>query len=1083
MGVWETEFEALAGPEMAARYREAFPGAYRRVVSPRQALRDIRFIEGCSAPSGVDLWPEDPRPCLRFYLRRASYLDEWLPLLRNLGLRVVDQHSFRIHASQETIHLRCFQVEDPGGRERLTAAREGVLGLLTAILAGRVEDDPLNGLALVAGLDWRRIDVLRGYRNYYLQLDGRGSRESFHRALLDYPEAARLLCEYFRIRFDPGLAWPTLTEREEEGLLPLRLQLQEVLAGVDDLHADRLLRMVFNLIDATVRTNFFRPGAEDRFAFKLSGLGVIEMPAPRPLFEIYVHHATMEAVHLRGSRVARGGIRWSERREDFRTEIWELMRTQMLKNALIVPEGAKGGFVVKRPNAAPSDLKHAYINFMRALLDLTDNREDGRVVHPSGVLCYDGDDDYLVVAADKGTARLSDTANQVAADYRFWLGDAFASGGSHGYDHKQLGITAKGAWECARRHFRELDRDLDRETVTAIGIGSMDGDVFGNGMLLSSRLKLLAAFSGRYVFIDPDPDPEVSYRERKRLFEEAADWDRYDRSLISEGGGVWLREAKEIHLSPRVRRWLGIRQTTLDGERLMHYLLTAEADLLWLGGIGTYVKAEEEKNEAVGDPGNDGVRVDGRQLKVSVVAEGANLGFTQKGRIEYALSGGKINLDAIDNSGGVDLSDHEVNFKILLDQLQRAGKLEDTPHRWLDRISEAAVAHVLAHNAGQGLGISLEAARSRRDVAPFLMLADRLENAGLLDRRAEDFPGRETVMARSQAELTRPELAVLSSHAKMQLKQALLARPNFLCQDFLHPYLTDYFPPVLAEHFGEEIASHPLAREITATGLSNFLIDRAGVTFLTWVEDVGSSLIESAVGLYLTFDAVIEGQALREALLVREEPLSTQSVYVWLLRVEEALALCCRWFLEQGRRLEPKTETLARCRDDWRIYTRQLSISMEEREAAYLLAEGLPEALVQRLMQLQRIREFPVLVGLTLDLEGDFAEVARIFREVAEFLGVPGLLDLLAKVAVRSEGESRLQNVLEERLESACARLTRFMVKDGRAIGDLLRCPNCLQKFTRFQRLGREVELCPPGDLNLFAALTLELEGVLDGLD
>lgn len=1078
VGSWETEFQVLAGPAVAARYRDAFPASYRRAVSPRQALKDVQSIEARGGQAGVALWLDGGQPVLRFYSGKPGYLDEWLPPLRNLGLRVVDQRSFQLKAPAGPVYLRCFQVEAPGRSEYLVAAQEAVLGLLEALLAGKVEDDRLNGMALVAGLNWRQIDVLRGYRNYYLQLGHRDSRERFHQALLDYPEAAQLLCEYFRTRFDPDLPWSNLAAREEEGLLPLRLKLQEVLAGVGDLQTDRLLRMVFNLIDATVRTNFFRPGAEDRLAFKLSGLGVIEMPTPRPLFEVYVHAPSVEAVHLRASRVARGGIRWSDRPDDFRTEIFELMRTQMLKNALIVPQGAKGGFIVKA-----GEPEQAYVTFMRALLDLTDNLKDGRVVHPARVLCYDGDDYYLVVAADKGTARLSDTANQVAAEYRFWLKDAFASGGSQGYHHKRLGITARGAWECARRHFRELGRDLDHEIVTVVGIGSMDGDVFGNGMLLSRRLKLLAAFSGRHIFLDPDPDPEISYRERRRLFDAAAGWDQYDRSLISEGGGVWPRAAKEIPLAPQVRRWLGIRQETLDGEQLIRQLLTAEADLLWLGGIGTYVKASDEKNAAVGDPANDGVRVDARQLKVRVVAEGANLGFTQKGRVEYALLGGKINLDAIDNSGGVDLSDHEVNFKILLNQLERAGKLDASPKQWLDRLSEVAVAHVLAHNASQSLCLSLELVRCRRDVLPFLELAERLENAGLLDRQAEDFPSREAVLARSQVGLTRPELAVLLSHAKMQFKQALLERPDFLRQDFLQPYLQSYFPKVLVERYGEVIPSHPLACEITATALGNFLLDRAGATFLTWVEDLSSPLLEHAVSLYLSFDAILGGQALRAELLSRQGALADGRMLDLLLRIEEALALCCRWFLEQGRRLDPEAGLIARGREYFQSYTRHLAARVDERETAHLLAEGLPEPLVRQLAQLGSLHEFPVLVELALNLGSDFSEVAYAFRQVAEFLGLAGLLDLLAKMPARSEWESRLKKTLGERLQGACVSLTRFLAKDGRTIGALRQCPRCVQKFSRLKRLRREIERCPPADLLPFAVLALELEGILDTLD
>ncbi|MFN3919918.1 MAG: NAD-glutamate dehydrogenase domain-containing protein [Methylohalobius sp.] len=1071
---WQAKFQAKAGSALAARYREAFPEAYRRAVSPSQALKDVAFIEERGG-IGVDLWLDEGQPVLRFYSLKPGYLDEWLPPLQNLGFRVVDQDSFQIRAPVGAVYLRCFTVETQVGMKHLAAAREAILGLLAAQLAGKVEDDRLSGLALVAALDWRLIDVLRGYRNYYLQLT-RDSRARFHQALLDCPQAARLLCEYFRTRFDPDLPWPSLEAREEEGLLPLRLKLQEVLAGVEDLKTDRLLRMLFNLIDATVRTNFFLPGAEGRLAFKLSGLGVIEMPAPKPLFEIYVHSPCVEAVHLRASRVARGGIRWSDR-DDFRTEVWELMRTQMLKNALIVPQGAKGGFIVKR-----GDPKQAYITFMRALLDLTDNLEDGRIVHPPRVLCYDGDDYYLVVAADKGTAYLSDTANQVAAEYRFWLKDAFASGGSSGYDHKRLGITAKGAFECARRHFRELGRDLDNEIVTVVGIGSMDGDVFGNGMLLSRRIKLLAAFSGQHIFLDPDPDPAISYLERRRLFEQVAGWDQYDRSLISEGGGVWPRAAKEILLSPKVRRWLGIRQASLDGEQLIRHLLTAEADLLWLGGIGTYIKASDEKNEAVGDPANDSVRVDACELKVKVVAEGANLGFTQKGRVEYALKGGKINLDAIDNSGGVDLSDHEVNLKILLYQLKQTGQLQEDPVDWLADLEDEVVMRVLAHNAAQALCLSLELERCRRDALPFLVLADRLENAGTLDRQAEDFPDREEVLARPEGCLTRPELAVLLSHAKMQFKQALLERSDFLRQDWLQPYLQGYFPGLLVERYRQAVAAHPLAPEITVTNLANFVLDRAGATFLTWMEDVATPLLERAVGLYLTFDAVLGGQTLRAALLARERTLGSARLYALLLRIEDTLAQCCCWFLERGRQLDPDSQIITRGQEFLQIYLKAWTIG-DEREFARLAAEGLPEASIKKLVGFAALREFPALVDLALDMGGDFSKVARAFRQVAEFLGLPGLLDWLARMPARSEWESRLKQTLKERLQGAGLSLARHLIKEGKTLDALLRSPRCLQKFSRFQRLRREIERCPPVSLIPLAVLSLELEGILDTLN
>ncbi len=1076
MSSWDRRFAALVGPEQAERFCQAIPPGYRHTTPPALAAEDLSRMERLLREGGesVSLWPGDAGepPCLRFYSRHGRYLDECLPPLRHLGLRVRDQSHFVFRFPEGRVHIRCFRVESPGGREPLLAAAGEVVALLEALLAGEVEDDALNALVLQAGLSWREIDVLRAYRNYFFQLGQPFGPARFHQVLLDHAEVVTLLMDYFRARFDPAREWPSLEAREEEGLLPLRLRLQQALEPIADLDADRILRTLFNLIDATVRTNFYRPGARRRIAFKLSGLGVIGMPVPKPLFETYVHAPEVEAVHLRGGRIARGGIRWSDRPDDFRTEIWELMRTQMLKNALIVPQGAKGGFVVRRGDVA---VEQAYVTFMRALLDLTDNLEDGRVVHPPGVLCYDDDDYYLVVAADKGTAHLSDTANRVAAEYRFWLGDAFASGGSRGYDHKKLGITARGAWECARRHFYEMGRDLDSEIVTVIGIGSMRGDVFGNGMLLSPRIKLLAAFSGTHIFLDPDPDPEVSFRERRRLFEAEACWEHYDPDRISPGGGVWPRRAKHIPLSPQVRRWLGIRHPSLDGEALIRHILTAEADLMWLGGIGTYVKASDERNEFVGDPGNDSVRVDACRLRVKVVAEGANLGFTQKGRVEFALRGGRINMDAVDNSGGVDLSDHEVNYKVLL---RRAAGLGDREtFRWLERVAEDTVTRVLAHNRSQSLCLSLDALRCRRNPLPFLELADRLENAGLLNRTAESFPRRDQVLARPGRSLTRPELAVLLAMAKMQFKRGLQSRPRFLRQKFLHRFLHDYFPAPLASRL--EVDSHPLAREITATAAANYLIDRAGATFLTWIEELGP-LLERAVAGWLGFDAILAAEPLRCDL--QNLPLTSERHYELRLRLEDALADGCRWFLERGRDLTPETATVAQCQEYLYRYLHRFA-AIDDKEVARLEAEGLSSSQAVRLAACAGIEEFAVLLDLTLACGLEFDAVAHSFRAVSRFLGLPGLLDALARVPVHAGWDGRLGPILRQRLWAAAAALTRHCLQAGEGeVGPVCTRPVCLQRFSRFQRLCRELTRSPAHDLLPFATLAAELEGMVEAL-
>ena len=1081
---WDQALADRMGPEAASRYRQAFDTEYKQATPLALACLDIQHIDQVVRQGGdaVELWPglEGHPPCLRFYSTAYRYLDEWMPLLRNLGLRVTDQSYFRATLPEGTVHIRCFRIEMPDSVKELTDVRQEIINVMTALLEGRIEDDALNGLVIKAGLHWRLIDALRGYRNYFLQLSGRIGQEGFHQALLKYPQITALLAKYFHTRFDPDLPFGTIEMREEEGLLPLRMKLQQALGPVSDIHADHLFRTLFNLIDASVRTNFFRPGSKDRFAFKLSSLGIIAMPAPRPLFEIYVHSRYMEAVHLRGGKVSRGGIRWSDRPQDFRTEIWDLMRTQMLKNALIVPQGAKGGFVIKDPDAGQvPDV--AYILFMRALLDLTDNLERGEPVHPPHVLCYDGFDPYLVVAADKGTAHLSDTANQIARQYGFWLADAFASGGSRGYDHKKLGITAKGAWECARHHFYELQRDLDKEVVTVIGIGSMNGDVFGNGMLLSKRLKLKAAFSGRFIFLDPDPDPENSFAERQRLFHACADWDQYDRALLSPGGGVWSREDKTIPIASSVQRWLGLRHQHLDGETLIRHILMAEADLFWLGGIGTYVKASDEKHPQVGDPGNDTVRIDASQLRVKVVAEGANLGFTQRGRIEYALNGGRINMDAIDNSGGVDLSDHEVNFKILLRQAETAGTLGGrTADAWLNDLVDETIRRVLDHSRGQSLCLSLERIRCSQDPTAYLTLADKLENTGLLNREAESFPLRDEVLTRPDCALTRPELAVLLSLAKMQFKQALLERPQFLSKSFLRTSLYRYFPPRLIQQYEQEASDHPLAKEITATTLGNYILDRTGSTFLTWMEVLPGPLLEQAIGLYLVFNETLETASIRKTLLHLQPQLPSARFYNLLLRIEGALEACCRWFLARGKRLWPESATLDQCCQFLQLYQRHFA-TLDDKEIARLQAEGLDEQQARRLALLLKFDEFPVVIQLALE-STDHSSTIQTFRTVTDFLDLPEILALLAQVPARSDWESHLKYALSERFRGAAATLTSRLLSGDTKVGLVCTGPSCLQKFSKYQRLRRELERTTTIDLLPFATLACELEGMIEAM-
>jgi glutamate dehydrogenase len=1105
---WErlftTSLEHAVGKERASlapvHHAGLFSPEYRALIPPKLAVRDALNLDEVirSGGEGFDLWEPHARLGdayyrLQLYGERERSLDEIMPFLENLSLRVIDQIPFRLEAGPRRLFIRSFSVM-PAAAEvsDLMPRKAPLLEALHALLSGWVENDALNGLLLLTGLSWREIDVFRAYRNYYFQLGSRFGRFRFHRALLSNSRVAQLLFRYFESRFEPDGRWADADQREEEALSPVRLELASALDEVADVNEDRILRDLFNVIDATLRTDFYRPKApEDHaVALKISSLGVINMPSPRPLFEIYVHSRLMEGIHLRGAKVARGGIRWSDRPDDFRSEILDLMQTQMIKNALIVPLGAKGGFVlsstVKDPEERNLLARQAYATLIRGLLNLTDNLVGTAVEPPPAVVAYDDADPYLVVAADKGTARLSDSANGIAAEYGFWLSDAFASGGSHGYHHKQLGITARGAWECVRRHFREAGQDIETRPFTVVGIGSMDGDVFGNGMLLSEHIRLLGAFGSSHIFLDPNPDPAVSHRERKRLYDlSGSSWSDYDRRLISPGGGVYSRDAKDIPLSPEVRAWLGVRHASMDGEGLIRLLLAAPVDLLWLGGIGTYVKAASETNEDVADRVNDPVRVDAAQIRAKVVGEGANLGFTQKARIEYALAGGRINTDAVDNSGGVDLSDHEVNLKILMELLRHRGVIagREERDRWLPEITREVVGAVLANNYGQSLCVSLDRERCRRDVEAFLDVADWLVNAGLLDRSVESFPPRKEVLARSGLELARPELAVLMAYAKLALKRALLDSDSFLAEPWTFGILAAYFPIPIRERFGAFLPEHSLAREITATMICNTVIGQAGVGFLGWAEELEPIQLVRAVGTYLLFDRVIDGGDLRKKLYALDGRVPAGRPYAALLQLEDLLACCCRWALQEGGRLAPDGGVDA-WRSDLKAYLAyqaqnlpEADLAEYERRMAELAELGFGSGEARLVAFADRLGEFPALADLAGRTGRTLAAVAGLNDAVAGYLGLRRLITLLLDVKPRDRWERRTRSALLDRFRSAPVTLSAALLRIGCLEPKAFFSTPALQpKLAAFQRLERDLTETAATSLIPFAALAAALE-------
>lgn len=1074
-------------------YEHGFSADYRSLFPPRRAVRDVLLLEAASRSRRdvVDLRPptagaDDARHQLRVYGARERGLDQIMPLIQNLGLRVVDQIQFKVTLENQRFFIRNFSVEPMiDGVENLSHLKKPLLQALDALLSGQAEDDALNGLILLTGLDWKEIDLFRTYRNYCLQLGGRFGRFRFHRALLGNLDVVRLLYRYFEARFQPDGRWRDSIQREAEALAPIQLELIAAFEKVVDVNDDRILRDLFNLIDATLRTNFYRrrDQADPFIALKISSLGVINMPSPKPLVEIFVHSRTMEGVHLRGAKVARGGIRWSDRPDDFRSEILDLMQTQMIKNALIVPQGAKGGFVLKtacRDAVECARLAQgAYETFIRGLLDLTDNAQGSHVTHPPQAVIYDDADPYLVVAADKGTAGWSDRANDIAKEYGYWLGDAFATGGSHGYHHKRLGITARGAWVCLKRHFRELGQDIEQQSFTVVGVGSMDGDVFGNGMLQSSNIRLLAAFSAEHIFLDPNPDRLASFTERRRLFETpGSTWEDYGRTLISPGGGVFWRNAKDIPLSSEARAWLGARNRSIDGEGLIRLLLTAPVDLLWMGGVGTYVKASSQTDEQVGDRANEGARVDANLLRAKVVGEGANLGFTQLARIEYALNGGRINTDAVDNSAGVDLSDHEVNLKILMvgSLGGEAAALDDNErNRFLAMLTDDVCQSVLANNYRQSLCLSLECERCLEDIGPFMDLADQLENAGLLDRAVESFPLRKEVMARAGRGLTRPELAVLMAYAKLALKRALLEAPEFLDGEWTRNFLAAYFPERARSRYADRLKDHSLGREIAATMICNMVINQAGAEFLVWSDELDPGLLIEAVGAYLAFDQILEGDRWRDAVCALDGKTSASRQHALLLQLENALAFLCRWALEHGRRLTPDPDVIGQWRADFRQYLDHLGESAE----FAVLNSAAPDT--SRLLFLNRLRDFPLLVDLSRKSHETVPTVAKLFDDVVELLGLRHIAMLMAEVKPRDLWERRLQTTLDDRFRSAAARFARMELRlDSREPAAFFCQLGMDSRLAKFQRLRGELVQASPATLAPFAALGGELDSLID---
>ncbi|NNK52081.1 MAG: NAD-glutamate dehydrogenase [Xanthomonadales bacterium] len=1089
------------GLKMASRFGRAFPEAYKEDISPWVAAFDVENAN--AVYEGADLRmslyrPKKPRSgIIRFKIFRNDSpipLSDVLPMLENLGLHIVNERPYELKMpDEERLWIQDFDMVPAVDRELdLDVIRNLFQEAFEKTLRGETDSDGFNRLVIASQMHWRQVKILRAYCKYLLQTGVPFSMNYMAETLSRHPGIARLLVELFEASFDPAREQETDYRKElaskrlerrmtvlmskeiaGDGVLAEFLSdmaaargqqrdaqvnsitraFRRALESVTSLDEDRMLFAFFEVIRATLRTSYFQVdgdgAAREYISFKIDSTALPELPRPKPFREIWVYSPRVEGIHLRGGKIARGGLRWSDRREDFRTEVLGLMKAQSVKNTMIVPVGAKGGFVVKRMpasgerDAVMQEVVSCYKLFINGLLDITDNLDKDKIIPPTDVIRRDDDDPYLVVAADKGTATFSDTANSVADQHGFWMGDAFASGGSVGYDHKGMGITARGAWECVKRHFRELGKDIQREPFTVVGIGDMSGDVFGNGMLLSRHTRLQAAFNHQHIFLDPDPDVKKSYQERRRLFRlPRSSWTDYQAGLISSGGGIFSRQEKTIPLSPEVREWLGVEADQMTPNVLIRELLKAPVDLLWNGGIGTYIKSSSEAHADVGDLSNNALRVNGSDLRCKVVGEGGNLGLTQRGRVEFARCGGMVNTDFIDNSAGVDTSDHEVNIKLLLNLAIRAGKLDlDGRNRLLAEMTNDVAALVLRNNYLQTQAITMMDHFSGPRLGAKQHFIRVLEEQGWLDRQLESLPEDEELEERKDKGkgLFRPELAVLLSYSKIMLYQQLLGS-DVPEDSYLSGELSRYFPDQLQDRMGSFMQQHRLKREIVATQVTNSLVNRMGASYtLRMCEDTGASPAEVARA-YTIAREVFGARNFWSKIEKLDNKVSSELQIAALISMWKLLRQATRWLLNlQGRKLDIRL-MVDRLAPGLSILEKFIgdAMSAEEKEGLQTLAQPYVEGGFNRKLAAQTVmleRLFPALdvVETAARRKTDVKRVARVFFGLGDTLELKWLKNHVESLKVSGQWHAVSRANLRDELFSIHNNLVeRVLHADGR---------------------------------------------------
>ena len=1054
-----SELGEAAALALLERLLPVVPAGYDELNWPNSAAIDLPIIDRVAGPDSsapvagavetammhfAEAGPNDWR--FRVYHGGAAVpIADLLPLLDNLGFRAVEERAFHFDFEDRSVWLHDVGVEVAEGVTITPEARSEVQRAFVGEFTNTVEIDGLNRLVLLAGLTARQVEVLRAYSRYLRQIGFPFSQQYIEATLARHATIAAQLVHLFIARFTPGDA----DSQEQAGRQ--RAGVLDALDAVPSLDDDRTLRALLALIDATVRTNAFQPGPNAGYrqviAFKFDTSKVPDLPLPRPLFEIWVCSPRVEGVHLRNGRIARGGIRWSDRREDFRTEVLGLVKAQIVKNAVIVPTGAKGGFVLKRPPSDADEFRAegvaCYRQFIAGLLDLTDNIVGDDIVPPPSTVRLDGDDPYLVVAADKGTATFSDIANGIAEEYGFWLGDAFASGGSVGYDHKAMAITARGAWESVRRHAAAIGKDVERDELVMVGIGDMSGDVFGNGLLRSPHVKLVAAFDHRHIFLDPSPDPATAFAERKRLFAlPRSSWADYDPALISDGGGVYPRSVKTIELSHVAAKTLGTDRLSFTPQELMSVILRAPVDLLWNGGIGTYVKAASESHADVGDRANDGLRVNGSELRCRIVGEGGNLGLTQRGRVEFALAGGLINTDAIDNSAGVDCSDHEVNIKIALDAAVAKGALTvDQRDEVLADMTDEVGELVLDDNRAQTLALAV----ARRQALPMVNVHSRylnsLESEGWLNRALEFLPTDRQIAERQAAGvgLTTPEFSVLLAYTKTA-NVAEMVRSDLPDDPYLQPDLMRYFPQRLQTEYRDQILSHRLRREIVATQVSNQLVNLSGITFdHRLAEETGVGVVEISrawlavrdifglIELWEQVDALGGSVKLDMQLeLFLELRTMAERAAVWMLRHRKAPLDIAAAVAE----FKPGISALSLALDAQLCgRPRELAFTLE----AGRLAGGVPEGLAQRSVLWPLLHTGFDVIALAERSKRPLEMAASAYWQVFDQLDLWWLWEAVGRLPRSNRWQTQARAALRDDLLAALADLAQDAVNAGSA--------------------------------------------------